>query len=259
VRSLTEVASGVLVATSAYAMTTSTVIVGSSGACLLIDPAVTVADLAALAGELAARGLRPAAGWSTHPHWDHVLWSAGLGNAPRYAAPAAAAAAESDRNAILEGVRQSAPGHDLELVGRMQALDGPAIPWNGPEARVIVHNGHAPGHGAVFLPDGGVLIAGDMCSDVEIPLLDTAAADPLGDYRTGLERLASVPGVRQVVPGHGHVGDAAELRRRLALDAAYLDAVSAGRPYRDPRLTADSPEWMRGMHEDLVRSFQGSR
>jgi len=257
VRRLTEVAPGVLVATSAYAMTTSTVIVGSAGGCLLIDPAVTVADLAALADELAARGLRPAAGWSTHPHWDHVLWSAGLGNAPRYAAPAAVTAAETDRNGILDEVTKSAPGHDLDLVGRLQALDGSAISWDGPEARLIVHDGHAPGHGAVFLPDSGVLIAGDMCSDVEIPLLDTIAADPLGDYRTGLERLWSVPGVRQVVPGHGHVGDAGELRRRLGLDTAYLDAVSAGRPYDDPRLTADSPKWMREMHEDLVRYFQG--
>jgi hydroxyacylglutathione hydrolase len=247
----------VLVATSAYAMTTSTVIVGSAGGCLLIDPAVTVADLAALADELTARGLRPAAGWSTHPHWDHVLWSAGLGNAPRYAAPAAVTAAETDRNGILDGVTQSAPGHDLALVGRLQALDGSAIPWDGPEARLIVHDGHAPGHGAVFLPDSGVLIAGDMCSDVEIPLLDTLAADPLGDYRTGLERLGSVPGVRQVVPGHGHVGDAGELRRRLGLDTAYLNAVSAGRPYDDPRLAADSPKWMREMHEELVRYFQG--
>jgi hydroxyacylglutathione hydrolase len=254
---LTEVAPGVLVATSGFAMTTSTVVVGSAGGCLLIDPAVTVADLAALADELAALGLRPAAGWSTHPHWDHVLWSAGLGDGPRYAAPAAVAAAGAERDGILDEVAQCAPGHDLELVGRAQALDGPAIPWDGPEARLIVHDGHAPGHGAVFLPDIGVLVAGDMCSDVEIPLLDTEAKDPLGDYRTGMERLGSLPGVRHVVPGHGHVGDAAELRRRLALDAAYLDAVSAGQPYRDPRLTADSPDWMRAMHEDLVRYFQG--
>jgi glyoxylase-like metal-dependent hydrolase (beta-lactamase superfamily II) len=109
----------------------------------------------------------------------------------------------------------------------------------------------------VFLPESGVLIAGDMCSDVEIPLLDTDAADPLGDYRTGMDRLASAPGVRRVVPGHGHIGDAAELRRRLALDAAYLDAVSAGQPYDDPRLTPDSPEWMRAMHEEQVRCFKG--
>jgi hydroxyacylglutathione hydrolase len=256
VRSLTEVAPGVLVATSSYALTTSTVVVGSSGGCLVIDPAVTAADLAGLAAELAARGLRPAVGWSTHPHWDHVLWSRELGDAPRYAAPAAVTLAETDRASILEYIRQSVPGHDLDLVGRMRVLDAPAIPWDGPEARLIVHDGHAPGHGAVFLPEAGVLVAGDMCSDVEIPLLDTAADDPLGDYRTGLDRLASVCGVRQVVPGHGHPGDDAELRRRLALDAAYLDAVSAGQPYDDPRLTPDSPKWMRAMHEDQVRYFQ---
>ena len=76
-QSLTEIAPGVLVATSSYAVTTSTVVVGSSGGCLVIDPAVTVADLAALAASLGDLGLRPAVGWSTHPHWDHVLWSRG--------------------------------------------------------------------------------------------------------------------------------------------------------------------------------------
>jgi glyoxylase-like metal-dependent hydrolase (beta-lactamase superfamily II) len=253
---LTEIAPGVLVATSTYAVTTSTVVTGAGGGCLLVDPAVTVADLAALADELAALGLRPAVAWSTHPHWDHVLWSAGLGDAPRYAAPAAVAFLETERDGMLGQLSHSAPGHDLDLAGRVRPLDEPAIPWDGPEARLVVHDGHAPGHGAVFLPDSGVLLAGDMCSDIEIPLLDTVAPDPLGDYRTGVERLASVPGVRQVVPGHGHVGDAAELRRRLALDTAYLDAVSAGRPHQDPRLTADSPAWMRAMHDDQVRYFK---
>jgi len=57
VRSLTEVAPGVLVATSSYAMTTSTVVVGASEGCLVIDPAVTTADLAGLAGELLQSGL----------------------------------------------------------------------------------------------------------------------------------------------------------------------------------------------------------
>src|SRR6516164_10676722 len=94
---LTEVAPGVLVTTSAFAMTTSTVVIGSSGGCLLIDPAVTVDDLAALAGELAERGLRPVAAWSTHPHWDHVLWSRELGSTPRYATPAAVAVTETQR------------------------------------------------------------------------------------------------------------------------------------------------------------------
>jgi len=253
-RSLTEIAPGVLVGTSSYALTTTTLVAGSSG-CLLIDPAVTVAELAELAASLRALGRRPAAAWSTHPHWDHVLWSAEFGDAPRYAAPAAATAAETERDGILAGVQQDAPGHDLSLVGRLRPLDASTISWDGPEARLIVHDGHAPGHGAVFLPGPGVLVAGDMCSDVEIPLLDTLAADPLGDYRTGLERLAAVPGVRQVIPGHGHVGDAAEFRRRLALDSAYLDAIAGGKPSGDPRLEG-GPDWLRVTHEEQVRYFQ---
>jgi glyoxylase-like metal-dependent hydrolase (beta-lactamase superfamily II) len=257
VRTLTEIAPGVLVATSSYATTTTTVVVGAagSGECLLIDPAVTAADLAELAASLRERRLRAAVAWSTHPHWDHVLWSAELGNAPRYAAPAAVTLTETERDDMIDSVKKSVPGHDLSLVGRLTALDAPAIPWDGPTARLIVHDGHAPGHGAVFLADTGVLVAGDMCSDIEIPLPDTVDADPFGNYRTGMERLAAVPGVRQVVPGHGHVGDASEFRRRLDLDAAYLDAVASGQPADDPRLAA-CPDWMRDMHEDLVRYVQ---
>ena len=63
------------------------------------------------------------------------------------------------------------------------------IPWPGPRTQVVIHNGHAPGHAAVFLPETGVLLAGDMLSDVEIPLPDLAMADPLGDYHAGLDGL----------------------------------------------------------------------
>jgi hydroxyacylglutathione hydrolase len=255
---LTEVAPGVLVATSSYSLTTTTIVTGSagSGGCLLIDPAVTVAELAGLAAGLTALGLRPAAAWSTHPHWDHVLWSRELGDAPRYAAPAAARVSRAELDSILGEADESAPGHDRSLVGRLIPLDAAAIPWDGPAAQVIIHDGHAPGHGAVFLPGTGVLVAGDMCSDVEIPLLDLAADDPLGDYRTGLQRLAAVPGVRQVVPGHGHTGDAGQFRQRLAADSAYLDAVALGRPFADPRLTAGCERWLHVMHDEQVRFFQ---
>ena len=253
---LAEVAAGVLVATSDLYLTTTTVVVGPDGGCLVIDPAVTVPDLAALAAELAERRLRPRAAWATHPHWDHVLWSRDLGEAPRYAAPRAVAAARDDRAALLRALTEEAPGHDLELVGRLTALaaGAGAIPWNGPAAQVIIHDGHAPGHGAVFLPGTGTLVAGDMCSDIEIPLLDTQAAGPVGDYRTGLERLAAVPGVRQVIPGHGHIGDVTEFRRRLAADTGYLDALERRQPFEDPRLTEN---WLRAEHDAQVRLASG--
>jgi glyoxylase-like metal-dependent hydrolase (beta-lactamase superfamily II) len=240
-----EVAQGVYVATAEKYMTTTTIVAGADGGCLLIDPAVSVADLAALADWLSARGLHPVVGWSTHPHWDHLLWSGALGDAPRLATPLAVAAAARDEAALIGGVEEGAPGHDLTLFARVQPLLGHEIDWTGPRVLVYAHNAHAPGHGALFLPDSGVLIAGDMCSDIEIPLLDLESADPFGDYREGLRLLAGIPGVTTVVPGHGHVGDDAEFRRRITADLAYLDAVQAGGDIDDPRL---SEEWLRTEH-----------
>jgi hydroxyacylglutathione hydrolase len=252
-----EVAPGVLVATAEQFVTTSTAVAAGNGRCLLIDPAVTVADLDALAAGLDEAGLRPVVGFATHPHWDHVLWSAALGDVPRYATPRAAATAERERAGLVSGVEESAPGHDLDRFGRLTPLpaDATVVPWDGPEARVVVHDGHAPGHAAVFLPGPGVLIAGDMLSDLEIPLLDTEAADPLGDYRAGLEALAAVPGVRWLVPGHGHVTDAAGLRARLAADARYLDQLAVGRPFDDHRLTEP---WLRTEHDAQLRAVAGA-
>ena len=250
---LTEVAPGVFVTTSEYMITNTTVVAGADGGCLVIDPAVLVAELAALADELAARGLHPVVGWSTHPHWDHVLWHAALGDVPRYAAPAAIAVTETGRDDMVSGMEKSAPGHDLALFGRVTALDADTIPWDGPTARLVVHDAHAPGHGAVFLPGTGVFAVGDMISDAEIPLLDTEAGDPMGDYRTGLARLAAVSGVRQVIPGHGQVGDAAEFRRRIAADEAYLDQLALGKPFDEPRITTD---WLRASHAENLRYYQ---
>ena len=248
-----EITPGVLVATAVLYTTNSTVIAGPDGACLVVDPAVTVAEVAGLAAALTGRGLRPAAGWSTHPHWDHLLWRAGLGDAPRYATATCVATAAQWRDQLLHGLEE-APGHDLALFAAVSALDGTSIPWDGPDVQVIAHDGHAPGHGALFLPDRGVLVAGDMCSDIEMPLLETGAADPVGDYRTGLSRLAALADdVRFVVPGHGHVGDGPEFRRRVAADLAYLDALERGEQPEDPRITG----WLIAEHEKQSAHVHG--
>jgi len=239
---LSEVVPGVSVATAERYTTTSTAVTGNRGECLLIDPAVTPADLAALSAQI-----RPTAGFATHAHWDHLLWSRGLGaDVPRYAS--ARTVAQTRDPAIAASLEENAPGHDLELFAKLTPVPGDGLAWDGPVARVITHDAHEPGHSALFFPDPGVLVAGDMLSDIEIPLLDLSGADPAGDYRAGLERLASLEGVRWLIPGHGHVGDAAEFRRRVDLDRRYLDSPSAG----DPRLDG-APGWLREAHENQVR------
>jgi hydroxyacylglutathione hydrolase len=119
---------------------------------------------------------------------------------------------------------------------------------------VLAHDGHAPGHAALFLADSGVLIAGDMCSDIEIPLLDPDAPDPVGDYRAGLELLAGLCGVQVLIPGHGSVADAAGMRVRVAADFRYLDALERGENFGDSRLGAG---WLRAAHERQLRQARG--
>jgi hydroxyacylglutathione hydrolase len=121
----------------------------------------------------------------------------------------------------------------------------------------VVHNGHAPGHAAVFFPHTGVLVAGDMLSDLEIPLLDTQLDKAFADYRAGLDKLAGIRDVRWLVPGHGQVTDGAGFRARVDADRRYLDQLEAGKPFDDPRAR---PGWLADHHvrqSEYVRSGRG--
>ena len=63
-----------------------------------------------------------------------------------------------------------------------------------------------------------------------------------------------MPGVRWLVPGHGHVAGAEEFRRRLDADARYLDLLAAGEPFDDPRCTL---AWLRDSHQRQLRRVVG--
>ena len=245
---LREVAPGVLITTHEPYTTNTTVVVGSDGGCLVVDPAVSAADLASLAEVLDSRGLRVTCGFSTHPHWDHVLWCRALGTAPRYATPRAVRIAEAERDGMVAGVEAAAPGHDLALLGTLTPLpqESSAIPWPGPTVHVLAHDAHAAGAAALWLPEVGVLVAGDLLSDIEIPLLDLEEPDPLRDYRQALERFSALGEVAAVVPGHGHIAYHPAFRERLEKDLGYLDDLEQGRVSEDVRLTLP---WLQRAHE----------
>lgn len=145
------------------------------------------------------------------------------------------------------------------LFARVDPVPGEVLPDPGgvlPRAEPVVHDGHAPGHAALWLQDARVLVAGDMLSDVELPLpFDeiTGGADGAGSvaaYLAGLDRLAPfVDRAEVLVPGHG-----TPTRRpveRLDADRRYLDAVLAGRRADDPRMALPG---MAAEHARLVRT-----
>ncbi|TMR92999.1 MBL fold metallo-hydrolase [Nonomuraea basaltis] len=259
---LTQVAEGVLVHQSELLQNNTVVVQGRAGV-LLIDPGITGDEMVCLANDLRELGQTVAAGFATHPDWDHVLWHPELGEAPRYGTARCAAYMRDLRSnadwkaRVAEGLPpEIADETPLDLFGLITGLPaGTAqIPWDGPGVRIIDHPAHAPGHAALLIEERGVLVAGDMLSDVLVPGLDDLndTNDPIEEYLVGLRLLEGVAGdLDVVVPGHGSVGGADQVHARIELDRAYVLALREGRVPSDPRVGPSAKpgwEWVSDIH-----------
>jgi glyoxylase-like metal-dependent hydrolase (beta-lactamase superfamily II) len=265
---LRQVAEGVLIHQSEFCQSNAVVVQGRAGV-LLIDPGVQGYEMACLANDLSDSGQAVVAGFSTHPHWDHLLWHPMLGAAPRYGTARCAATVRAGLSdprwkarvaeLIPPDIAEQVP---LDLLGLITGLPAePArIPWDGPQVRIIEHQAHAPGHASLLIEQRGVLVAGDMLSDVLIPMLDlNDTADPIGDYLAALRRLeGAVDDVDVLVPGHGSIGGANQVRARIEQDRAYVDALrDAGVP-DDPRVGPSATfgkDWLPGVHERQLQQL----
>jgi len=268
---LRQVAEGVLIHQSEFLQTNAVVVQGRAGV-LVIDPGVRGDEMACLANDLSDSGQTVMAGFSTHPHWDHLLWHASLGVAPRYGTARCAATVRdrlSDAGAKARIAEQFIPPDiveqvPLDLLGLITGLSAETeqIPWDGPEVRIIEHQAHAPGHAALLIQERGVLIAGDTLSDVLIPLLDFGdTADPIEDYLAALQLIeGAADGVDVVVPGHGSVGGADQIHARIDQDRAYVHALVEGQAVSDPRVGPSATyDWMPGVHERQLENLARRR
>ena len=258
---LSQVADGVLVHQSELLRNNTVVVQGRAGV-LLIDPGITGDELACLATDLRELGQPVVAGFSTHPDWDHVLWHAELGDAPRYGTARCAAHMRdvlSDagwKARVAEGLPpEIAAEIPLDLFGLITGLPaGTArVRWDGPGVRIIEHPAHAQGHAALLIEERRVLVAGDMLSDILIPFPDLDAADPIDDYLVGLRLLEDVANdVDVVIPGHGSVGEGDQVRARIDQDRAYVHALRDRQAPDDPRIGPSATfgeDWLPGVAE----------
>ena len=260
---LRQVAEGVLVHESEWCQSNAVVVRGRAGV-LLIDPGIHGHELACLAKDLADESQTVVAAFSTHPHWDHMLWHPSLGTAPRYATSLGATTAHERLAGGIDARRLGIPEDTpLDLLGDITGLpnDVAQITWDGPVVRVIEHRAHAPGHAALFIEGSRVLVAGDMLSDVFIPMLDLRdAVAPIDDYLAALTLFDTIADdVDVVIPGHGSVGEAGQLRERINQDRAYVLALRDGRDPVDSRV-GPSPkpgwEWVRDVHEGQLHALK---
>ena len=257
---LKQVAERVLIHESECIQSNAVVVQGRAGV-LLIDAGITGDEMVAIADDLRKLGQPVVAGFSTHPHWDHLLWHAKLGEAPRYGTARCAADIKaflsnpSWKDDVAEELPPEVAGEvPLDLLGLITGLPAGTtqIPWDGPKVRIIEHQAHAPGHAALLIEERRVLVVGDMLSDVLIPMLDMNAADPIEDYLAALRLLEGVADdVDVLIPGHGSIGGADRLRARIDQDRAYVLALREGHVPGDPRVGPSAKpgwEWVSDVH-----------
>ena len=236
---LRQVAEGVLVHQSELLQNNTVVVQGRAGV-LLIDAGITGDEMACLANDL--------------PSWASPLWQASRriligitcsgtpssAKRPVTAQPAARLSCEiccrtrAGRPASPRGYRRKSPrryrwtcsASSPVCPPKLRRFRGMALQSGSSSIQA-----HAPGHAALLIEERGVLVAGDMLSDVFIPMLDdfNSTNDPIEDYLAALRLLEGVADdVDVVVPGHGSVGGAGQVHARIDLDRAYVHALRDG-------------------------------
>lgn len=100
---------------------------------------------------------------------------------------------------------------------RMRYLeDGDTLEVGGRAWRVLLCNGHARGHAALYCDTAGVLISGDqilpkITSNISLFSMESET-NPLAEYFASLQRLRTLPGTTLVLPSHGRVFSGLHLR-----------------------------------------------
>jgi glyoxylase-like metal-dependent hydrolase (beta-lactamase superfamily II) len=200
----------------------------AGGEAVLVDPCVSAPEIAAIAADVAARGLTVRGLLITHGDWDHVCGISAFPGVPAIMSRGAAA--------------RIASGQAAEEVVRHGAEEG--LSWAGaPRADLVFDPGEAlhvgpftietmalPGHtscGAGYrVRDLGVLVVGDYLSVIEFPFVYVSTAAYRATLTALLDELGRDP-VEHVTPGHGRALSASEAGEIAREDLDSLHALKA--------------------------------
>ena len=188
----------------------------------------TLAHPAQMAGVAALVGERPVTVVYSHADWDHAWGTGGLGG-PRGvdAVVAHALAAHRFRTDVPEELarrRARDPGvwDDVTLVPPGVTLEEDfTVDLGGVTLELHALPGHTPDCLVGYVPEWGVLLAGDT---VETPVAVVNDGAAVADWVAGLRRWTAVAGVDSVIPSHGRLGGLELLEET----AAYLDGLRTG-------------------------------
>jgi glyoxylase-like metal-dependent hydrolase (beta-lactamase superfamily II) len=178
----------------------------------LIDSGLGVGDLRAEVGALTSL---PCIVLNTHAHWDHVGGNARFDKTAIHELEAQSLAQEPNMAAIrkvMEAPRARAalpPSFDpaeyrIRVTPPTRILhDGDLVDLGDHTLEVLHIPGHSPGHVAYLDAANGLLFTGDTACLSPIYAC-FAGSDPAA-LADSAKRMAALPGVRTVCPGHGDI------------------------------------------------------
>lgn len=191
-------------------------------AALLVDTGMGYADIASVVGTITSLPVRV---FLTHGHWDHIGGNAAFSDVTILADPweTQLLGAGFDSRSIPEIQRLAYYTKPFKpktyaVPGRTvfhQCHDGDLLPGFGTRIEVVHTPGHSPGSACLWLPEQGLLFAGDTLYPgplyAQLPESDVAA------YAASLQRLAGqVPETAVVLPGHNATRSTGRLVRQAA-------------------------------------------
>jgi len=228
----TDLGGGVLVPQSAAFQMNSTLLLHAEHA-VLVDPGVLPTELDDIAARVAAARPAKLTLLLTRGHWDHVLARPWWPGAEVVGHDRFAAVVQRDQAKIRQEIEQLAREHGerwergFTPFRPAQAVSGLHLARRGPWTLVLRDAfGHSDSQLSVHLPHERILLAADMLSDIEIPLLDGPVAPYLETLRA-LAPLAENGAIETLVPGHGAIARGRdEVVVRVRRDLEYLESLA---------------------------------
>lgn len=199
-----------------------------NGEAYLVDPGITPAELERIVAFVATQQATIRGIVLTHAHWDHLLGPTRLPGTPVIAHAGYAAVVAAHHDDLVRQITAWQLGEGAEHPD-VFALPSPDMTFDdhirihlsGYSLSAIAAPGHAPDALVLYEPVAGFLWAGDMLSDIEVPMV----MDTFHHYRQTLEQLARFD-IRVLVPGHGSAtANDAEIQARIEHDRTYLASL----------------------------------
>ena len=173
-------------------------------ACTLVDPGMSSDDgVKELTGFLQKEGLTPDAILLTHGHFDHV-WGVEkllkIYPVPVYMHPA-------DMGILADGASVFKGMQSFKVfqhnIATTDIADGDVITSGGTEWKVIHTPGHTPGGVCFYSALNNLLISGDTLFAGSIGRTDLGGGDYDVLMQSIQQKLLTLPGDTDVIPGHG--------------------------------------------------------